>query len=344
MKCKSQLLVMLLIFGMSSCISYEKYQIEVFKPAAVTLPADFRTVAIVSRNLKYYNDTLQQYQVRNYKLIKDQKRFNIDSLAIKNCIESLATSLKSKNKFDTIIQLPVNAIPQTRVNEIRFAAKDWYNVLCKQANTDGLIILDMYSGFYSKNNRQDYNPLAHVISSNIWSVYNAKTEKIIDRYTQIDTLYWDGTDDRGRYNKNSIPDKLAAIEITSGIVGKKYSKRLLADWVEVQRNIATGNQFEFRKAAELAKQNRWDDAVVIWENLLQKKNKQKQFIALYNLALAHEMKGDISKSIELAGKAAKASSGMFMKIENDAAREYSVILYRRQNELLKLQSLENVPD
>jgi hypothetical protein len=59
-------------------------------------------------------------------------------------------------------------------------------------------------------------------------------------------------------------------------------------------------------------------------------------MALYNLALAGEMNGNIDQAITMTDQAAKVSSGLFMSSENEAVRKYSAVLYQRKNEITKL--------
>ncbi|MDP2337954.1 MAG: hypothetical protein Q8N05_16210, partial [Bacteroidota bacterium] len=68
MKRKSRLLWFVLLLSMYSCVSFEKFSIEVCKPAELNLPPNFRKIVLVSRNLKYENDTLQNFQAKNHRL------------------------------------------------------------------------------------------------------------------------------------------------------------------------------------------------------------------------------------------------------------------------------------
>ncbi|MFY9152597.1 MAG: DUF6340 family protein [Prolixibacteraceae bacterium] len=338
MKRKSGFLWFVLLLSLSSCISFEQYSIEVYKPAELTLPVEMKKIAIISRNLKFENDTLQNYQKRNRRLIRDKIEFNTDSLALQACLDSLSTKLLSQNRFDSIMIVPIAIMPERRVNEIKFANPDWYKNNAEHTHADGLIILDMFSCFYSSNDDGDYSPLATVVTTNIWSVYDAKKQKVIDRYAQIDTLYWDGTDDGGKFKKNLIPEKKAAIPLAAGIVGENYSKRILPGWSMVYRDIMTCKKPDLKKAAEQAEKNKWDEAAGVWEKYVESKNSRNRIIALYNLALSNEMSGNIEKALELTAKAAESSSGFFMSMENEVVRNYAAVLYKRQKELVKLQS------
>jgi len=99
---------------------------------------------------------------------------------------------------------------------------------------------------------------------------------------------------------------------------------------------------EFQKATKLAQNNKWEEAVPIWQVYSESKSKRNRVIAWYNLALASEMNGDVDRAIELTDQAAKASSGPFLSSENEAVRKYSAVLYQRKNEINKLnQQYEN---
>lgn len=340
MKLKSGLLWIALLLSFSSCVSYEKFSIEVMQPSKLVLPPEIKKIAIVSRNLKYTNDTLQNYQAVNHKLVKDKIKFNAESMAIGVCMDSLSRKLLVQNHFDSIMILPASTFPVNRVKEIRPAKGEWYSNLADKTGADGIILLDMFSCFYSQSDEESY---AKVVTSNIWTVYARKQQKIIDRFVHIDTLYWDGKDEAGNYKKSLIPEKQAAIPIAAGIIGANYAKHILPSWTMVYRDIMTSGDAEFKKAAKLAKENKWEEASSIWQKGAESKNKSKKIISLYNLALASEMNGDVDQALKLTSQAATASSGVFRSSENEAVRKYSAVLYRRRIELNKLSTQYEIP-
>ena len=193
----------------------------------------------------------------------------------------------------------------------------------------------MFSCFYSQTN-DDQNPTVNVVTSNIWSVYGAKEQRIIDRFTQVDTLYWDELDESGQYRKLQMPDKKSAITLAAEVIGKNYSKHILPAWTKVDRTIMQNSSPEIQKATKLAQNNKWEEAVAIWKKYSDSKSKLKRVTALYNLALASEMNGNIDEAIGLTDQAAKVSSGLFLSSENEAVRKYSAVLYQRKNEINKL--------
>ena len=334
MNTKCQLLWFVLLISFSSCVSFEKYSMEVIKPSKFVIPSEIRKIAIVSRNLKYKNDTLQNYQALDHKLVKDKVKVNLDSMARITCIDSLTNRLTTQNRFDSIVIVPVGFFKEMRVNEVRPNKEEWYKNLATKTGTDGMILLDMFSCFYSRTSDPS---LASIVTSNIWSFYDNNKHKITNRFVQIDTLYWDGTDELGKSNKSLIPKKEAAIPIAAGVIGSNYSNHIQSSWTLVFRDIMIDSNKEFKEALKLARKNEWEAAAAIWQKYSESKNKQKKIISLYNLALASEINGDIDLALKLTSQAATASSGAFRSTENKAVRKYSGILYQRRTEINKLK-------
>lgn len=326
-------LIALLIF--SSCIGYKEFSVEVFKPAEHSIPPNTKKIVLVSRNLKYKTDTLLNYYQHNRRLVKDKIKVDVDSQAITICLDTLASRISSQGRFGQISVLPVYTFSRIRVSEIKAAKPEWYKSLAEKSGADVLILLDMFSCFYTVNDG-DYLHEAKVVTSNIWSVYNAQKQKITDRFSQIDTLYWNQSDENGNYQKLKIPDKTDAIRLASGVIGENYSKHILPTWTQVKRTYMTCSDPVFKNAVKLALNDQLDKATAIWQEFLDEKSNLKKASALYNLAVISEMNGDVDKAIEFTDRAAKASSGLFLISVNEQVRKYSVILYQRKNEITKL--------
>lgn len=335
MKPINRLFWLIILMSLSSCVSFQKFAIEVYKPAEVTLPADMQKVLLVSRNLRYENDTLQNYYMDGHILRKDKNAFNIDSLAVTNCLDSLAARLSKQKRFSRIEAVRYEFMPVTRVKDVRPAPAEWYKNLCESSGSDGLVVLDMFSCFYRRYN--DPYPSAWIITSNIWSVYDAKTEKIIDRHPQTDTLIWDGSDENGRSANFKIPGKKSAVALASGVIGANYSKHLVPNWIKANRQIMFSNDPELKKAAQLAGKNNWSEASAIWNKLAENSTNTKKTISLYNLALASEMNGETDKAVQFINQAVTLIGGKGRTEKNDAIRKYASVLSKRQSDLNRLK-------
>ena len=339
---KTGLLLFSILLSISSCVSYKKLTIEIVKPAGYSIPREIRKLAIVSRNLKYESDTLQNYHERNNRLIKDKIQFNPDSLARKTCIDSLAVNLLKQNRFDSVFIYPVNYFPLIRVKKVGPNKADWYKIITQETRTEGLVILDMFSCFYSNLQNEGSDAGANVVTSNIWTFYDAKKQKITDRFVQIDTLYWDGRDESGQ-KRIRIPAKKEAITLSSGVIGQNYSKHLIPSWTMVYRDVMDCKNADLRNATKLALKGNWEASSDIWKKYTDSNNTRNQIVALYNLALCSEMNGDVDQAIEFTDRAAKLSSGFFWSLENEIIRKYSAVLYQRKTELKKLSSQYELP-
>lgn len=334
---KFGLLCLVGLLGLSSCVTFEKYSIEVFKPSSYSFPSYVRTVGIVSRNLKYTTDTLQNYYSSNGKLRKDQKPLGTDLLARQICLDSLARKLNTQNRFDSIWVVPADAVQEKRVNEIRPAVNDWYQTLADRNGADALVLLDMFSCFYNIDDAFE-NPQVNVVTSNIWSVYDAHTGKIADRYLQIDTLYWNGYDENGNFRKIRLPGKKEAIKLSAAVIASDYARHIVPDWTLVYREIMTNTNPELEVASTLAKKGEWAKAQAVWQEIAEKPNKKNRAIAFYNLALSGEMDGDLEKAQQYCTKAASESTSFFLKNVHQATKAYAAILFKRKIELEKLNA------
>lgn len=330
------------LFFLGSCVTLNEFPIEVFQPAKVTLPAEIKNATIFSRNMKYKNDTLHNYYLKDYKRIKDIFPFNVDSLSVQACFDSLSLKLQSQKRFSKITVLPVSSLPVQYVKNINPPSKNLIQKISSDTNADVLILLDMYSSFYSIfPNPDNGRSIAKVVTASIWTVYDPSKVRIINHTSLVDTLYWDGLDESEKYSAARIPNKKAALKIAAGLAGVNYSKNIVPNWVKVYRNTLSCNQVDFKKAAELAKKNKWEEASLLWEKYTESKNKRWQMQTLFNLAIASEMSGNIDAATELISKASKVSSSPIYATENENIRKYSAVLAKRKIELNKISSMNS---
>ena len=323
-----------------SCVTLNEFPIEVFQPAKITLPAEIKNVTLVSRNMKYLNDTLQNYYSKDFKRIKDIVPTNTDSLSVQSCFDSLSVKMQDQKQFKKITVLPVTSLSVKYVKNINPPSKQLILKISSDTHADALILLDMYSSFYSVYpNPDNGHSIAKVVTANIWTIYDASKVQILNHTSLVDTLYWDGLDEAENYSASRIPNKKEALKIAAGLAGVKYSKNIVPNWATVYRQTLSCNQIDFKKAAELAKKNKWDEASALWKKYSESTHRRYQMQALFNLAVASEMNGDIEGATELISKASKVSSSASYSMENKSIRQYSAVLAKRKIELNKINSM-----
>lgn len=328
------------LFILSSCTTLYEFPIEVFQPAKVDLPPNIKNITLVSRNLKYPSDTLQHFYSRNNKLTKDISRLNIDSITVNACFDSLSAKLHQYKRFDKVTILPVTTIAGKYSPKINPPAKAQVDKLASDTQADALILLDMFSGFYSIYPVTDDNHLvAQVVTASIWTVYDPSTYRILRHQKMVDSLYWDGLDEKGDYLASRIPAKKDAIGIAAGLAGVKFSKNLVPYWQQVKRKVLSCEEVDFPVALGHVKNNNWEQASAIWKKYTNDKNKWLQLLALYNLAVASEMDGNIDEAQQLLTEASAIQPSSSHATIRKNIRDYALILAKRKIDLEKINAI-----
>ncbi|MEN8116869.1 MAG: DUF6340 family protein [Bacteroidota bacterium] len=334
------LLFFLLILA-ASCTVYKDYPIEVYKPGAIAVPPDAENVAIVYRNFKYKSDSLQHFYKDDYRLKRARKDpKNLDSILVSLCTNELATNLKEKNTFNQIHIFPEVFKKHTgsKLPALNFSL---VNKLTESTNTDLLISLETFSYFYSEYSSTQESPKSNeVITAAVWAVYNPDTEKLIERKTMIDTIFWNGYDEQGNYQrKTKLPPRLTALKIASQLAGENYSKRFFATWQTVNRMYSIPPLPDFSAADEYVQKGDWDNAIMLWKRYADDKNGKMAINARYNIALAYEMKDDIETAQKWLVAARQIAMDYKSREDLKMILQYQKILNQRQKEIERLNQL-----
>lgn len=336
------LLYCILLLLLSSCTVYKEYPIEVYTPGAIAVPPNARNVAIVYRNFKYTNDTLQHYYKDDHRLKKARKDpQDLDSILVGICMNELAKNLKEQNTFGEIRIFPEIFEPHKgeRLPSLNFQLID---KLTSSTATDLLISLETYSYFYSEYSETEELPTNsnEVVTAAVWAVYNPYNNKLIERKTMIDTIFWNLYDDQGNFQrKGKLPPRITALKVASQMAGENYSKRFFASWETVDRLYSVPPLPDFSAADEYIQKGEWDNAIMLWKRYADESNGRMAINARYNIALGYEMKDDI----EMAEKWLKAAHQIAMdyKSRDDLKiiTAYQKILAKRKKEIDRLNQL-----
>ena len=339
MKQFSILLMMLIVFLSSCAVTvYKKYPIDVYKPGEINVSSDVQNVAIVYRNFKYPGDTLQHYYKDNYKLqkVKNDPQ-NMDSVLVSFALKALASNLKSKKGFDRIHIFPAIFKPYTGKN-LPALQPDMVKKLTSSTETDLLISLETFSYFFSEYEQEYDKPKSReVITAAVWAVYDPQTEKVLDRKSMIDTVFWNNYDDNGKYVKNKkLPPRQTALKIASQLAGESYSRRFMASWQTVNRIYSIPPLPDFEQADKFVADKKWDSAMQIWKRYAHEKNGKMAINARYNLALAYEMKDDILTAWKWLVAAQELATKYNSKEDIKLILSYQKILAKRKKDIDRL--------
>jgi hypothetical protein len=276
-----------LALTITSCTVYKEYPIDIYKPGEIAVPPNVENIALIYRNFKYKNDTLQHFY-KDDNMLKRAKSDpeNLDSILVNFCLNELALNLKNKNIYNRIHIFPEVFKPHTsaKLPSIDFEV---INKLTTETETDLVISLETYSYFYSEYSADAGMPKSReVITANVWAVYDPVAKKTIERKAVIDTIYWNAYDEQGNYQRNSkLPPRLTALKIASQMAGENYSKRFFASWVTVKRMYSIPPLPDFEAAEKYLVKGDWDNAIMLWKRYAADKNGKMAINARYNLAL-----------------------------------------------------------
>ncbi|HSH20816.1 MAG TPA: DUF6340 family protein [Draconibacterium sp.] len=330
-----------LISVITSCTVYKEYPIDVYKPGPIAVPPGVENIAIISRNFKYNNDTLQHYYKSDNQLKKaNRDPENLDSILVNYCLNELALNLKNKNIYNRIHIFSEVFKPHTssKLPSLNF---ELISKLTTETETDLVISLETFSYFYSEysDNTGKQKP-REVITANIWAVYDPVAKKIIERKTMIDTLYWNSYDEKGNYVKSSkLPPRLSALKIASQMAGENYSKRFFASWESVKRMYSIPPLPDFETAEKYLIKGEWDNAIMLWKRYADDKNGKMAIKARYNLALAYEMKDDLETAVQWLSAAQQIAADYRSKDDLKMIAAYQKVLAQRKNEVDRLNNM-----
>lgn len=325
----------------TSCTVYKEYPIDVFKPCAINIPSNVENIALISRNFKYSNDTLQHY-FKDDNMLRKAKGDpeNLDSILTSYCLNELALNLKNKNVYNRIHIFPEIFKPHSgpKLPGIDF---DLISKLTTETETDLVISLETFSYFYSEYYAESGVPKPRdVITASVWAVYDPSAKKIIERKTMIDTLFWNANDDKGNYQKNTkLPPRLTALKIASQMAGENYSKRFFASWESVKRMYSIPPLPDFEAAEKYLAKGDWDNAIMLWKRYAADKNEKMAINARYNLALAYEMKDDLDAAILWLTAAQQIASDYRSRDDLKMIAAYQKVLAQRKKEIGRLNNL-----
>lgn len=333
------ILFVTLLLAITSCTVYKEYPIEIYRPGVIAYPPETENIAIVYRNFKYSGDTLQHYYKDDFRLRKaKQDPAELDSILVNICISELAKNLKEGGSFNEIRIFP-ELFETHSGSKLPALNMDLIQQVASTTQTDLVISLETYSSFYSEysSTAEMQTKSNEVITAAVWAVYNPAEQKLIERKTMIDTIFWNGYDAKGNYQRNAkLPPRLTALKIASQMVGENYAKRFFASWQNVKRMYSVPPLPDFAAADKCVQKGKWDDAILLWKRYADDSNGKMAINARYNLALGYEMKDDFEMAERWLNSAQLIATDYKSKEDLKMILQYQQLLKKRKNDIVRL--------
>lgn len=287
--------VLSLVLSFSACKTISTVQFQTLEAPNIILPADISRVAFVDRNLKLPSDSVNQYYKAGGVIQKDS--IDYTSKMGFNCYEGFRENISEYLQQDSIpfVRLQEKKIP----DDIRKSPlMEWSSVdsICKATESDILVVLEKIQVFntYDIEKGDLYWALTEVNYLGLWRIYDPVYQKVYDERFIVDSLFMENSDESiDRLVKEKLPEREQILNDASYELGNSYVGLISPKWVDVSRNYFVSGDKRLSTALYFMNKNEFGTAINMWQSLAKEKDMKLAGRAAYNLAVIHEMKGDL---------------------------------------------------
>jgi tetratricopeptide (TPR) repeat protein len=305
--------VLLILFGwvmLAGCQSVDYLSIDYLLPAEMSFPKELRKVAVVNNVVggtptKLASQFTDVPDVNARMQYHKTQYFSGDS---KTATEALAQTLADGDYFDTVIICDSALRAGDREERRQTLTREEVDDLTQQLGVDFLIALenlelravskaqpDYYTGIFVANTDVKVAPTVRI--------YMPRQNPRTPIY-KVDSIFWQGFGDDINESVHELPNQQTVVKEASHYAGEFIAKTFVPYWETSTRYYFTNGSVSMRDAAVFVKEDRWDEALTLWQKAYdESKNAKKKMYASYNLALGHEMLDNIDQAIEWATKA-----------------------------------------
>jgi hypothetical protein len=295
------------LISLSSCLSVQRFTIEVQEPAQVTFPADIRNILIVDNSAKQpsamgitrvYNGV----QVEGFELKTDSIAWIAAFSAAKN--------IRASRFFDQVLFYKIPLREDSDWLATVPLDKTLRDDIFQTYNLDGIISIDrmltQLEGSVRNNMPELPAPFAHFVEAQsnatlACSIYLYNSENPLTTVTLSDSLSFQETffvQDNAFFLKE-IPESL--LNELAYRLGEKLARYMFPSWVQKERIVYTGYDSRMQEALSFMRNKKWNKAEAIWLNAYnsnsQPLSKGKQ---ANNIAVANEMQDQLDLALRWA--------------------------------------------
>ena len=302
------------VFG-TGCMA--SVQVQLLQPAAITLPAEVEVLGVVDRsevaNAGEGFLSAMEGMVTGESILGDREGAG-------NAISALSQNLKDSPRFDMrMVSASRDEVGSSLFDEmLPFIVVEH---LCKQADVDALVGLEYFDSDRSVTTSSDTSTTKDSDGNERkTTTHTARRETTVtaslrtyacDRAVVLDEVTNEPYDDvdtsRASSRQgaiNGLSSDQRAINALGRRIGLDYGRRIAPSWVWENRTYYVDKHDLLKEAKFMVRNDQWDDAAGLWEQVLNDPDPKSAGRAAYNLAVFREIEGDMDGAIEYADKAA----------------------------------------
>lgn len=315
---RHSLLFFIALIFLSSCTSVKNITIELPKKAKQELPANIQSLVLINRTV---DDSYTDLRADSLQRLFFEQRFNLDTVikdkqAADTLLKAMGDLLFESGRYDIVI--PQNRFVSHSQNAFFSESLDWADAkqLCEDFETNAVLSVDMFKtrvvtqyeteSFFNAAESNFYT--AHgarmaIEYEALFRVYEPEKEQVLVREFMRDTVIWEdyagSVEDLFR-RFTSVKQGLTESAIALAL---DFTEKIGTSWIPEQRTIFTSGDDRMKVAATYVDKGDWAYAEQLWTSIAEesssKSNKAK---ALYNLAVAAEIRGDLDGAIAIGVK------------------------------------------
>ena len=337
----------------SSC-SISNIKFDAIKPAEINIPIHIESIIIVNRTAPTKNNKVENILDG----ILSGEMIGVDKKSSKDCVNSLKLEMSNSPRFKLISTESIE-FKGSGTAEMSKPLK-WKKIENRLNNyeADGLIVLESFDsssqvrGLGTRERKKKINgewkkTSEHIASLDVevqagWRIYDLKNQKIIDEKRFFDRKIFEDADKTMVLAKKKLPRLDYAVSQAAIFSGQQFYYRISPHYISINReyfkNLRQIKGFKiksdnsnnlFIQASKYASNKNWQEAVKIWKQLTNHKNRSIASRACFNMALASEANGNIEIALSWANKS--------RKLGNKKAKIYIITLENRQMDLVRLE-------
>jgi hypothetical protein len=294
--------------------------VDVYKPPEVRIPENAKDIGILSRAGSIPNQAIDSIVENVFSGTGNYTTYLGAQQAVLGAIDNIDYS-EEFEQFEQINLTFNEELPDSFADPL-----DWSVIeeVTQRAETDLLLVVEYFSHnnvtdfttymqkkreskaqvwtntkLYSLDFSEKFIAQLKVYATAGWRLYYPQEKIILDTYITNDSLLWESD---GRFLEEAearLPNKSRAVEEAGFFLGENYTMRIISGWETVRRKFyAPRMNSEYRGTHRLLKRRMWGELKERWSTIARSEKEKNKGWAHYNLALLHEMDGDLNDAIE----------------------------------------------
>ena len=304
------------VFVLTGCGSTNTVSMEVREPASVLLPDHMTRVAVIDRTTADH----EYGWLERVDEVLSLKGAAFDRLGAEAGITGLVEELSKETRFELVAQADGYRDDKPRRGVFPAPLKwDEVDAICEDYGVNAVFSLE----WYDTDTKVDYKTekvkrkapdgseveiLEHVavVGTSIrtgWRIYDALAREIID-----ETETRDGVVTRGRGINpvealEAVTGRTEAVQTASRQIGRSYGRSVSPYWHRVARRYYVKGSDKLEMAKRRAQTDNWEGAAELWLEETENPDPEIAGRATYNMAIMHEINGDLDAAIEWSRRA-----------------------------------------